>query len=153
MAKSTRSLVHGNDATATVSLFRDGVEIFGWRFGSPPHERQDIPWLPAQPGDELRHVDGGLSCGYRWRHLVTGADIAAGYVVRSEYQGVHGWLINPVFLVPRTSLRDGDASRASVSTWTRETAATVSAEQLCAASGTAPVGGGNAVEDCDALYD
>jgi hypothetical protein len=27
----TTTLRHGNDRTADMSLFRDGVEIFGWR--------------------------------------------------------------------------------------------------------------------------
>ncbi|MFZ2681787.1 MAG: hypothetical protein WAZ14_01705 [Patescibacteria group bacterium] len=74
------------------------------------------PYLPAQVGDEIRHVDGGLSIGYRWRHVVTEDDLDRGYVVGGEYQGVRsGRLEHPVFLRPRTFYQRGNAERASQS--------------------------------------
>ena len=73
-------------------------------------------YLPAQVGDELRHVDGGLTTGYRWRHVVTQNDLDRGYVSYGEYQGVHsGRLQRPVFLRPRSFYRRGNAERASES--------------------------------------
>ena len=73
-------------------------------------------YLPAQVGDEVRHVDRGLPAGYRWRHVVTQEDLNRGWVSCGGYQGVRsGQLERPVFLRPRSLYCKGNAERPSES--------------------------------------
>lgn len=73
------------------------------------------PYLPAEVGDEIRHLDGGHPDGHRWRHTVTQDDIDRGYVAAGSYMGRSGRLEHPVFLRPRSFVQSGTAERPSES--------------------------------------
>ncbi len=93
-------LRHGNDHTMIADQWRNGKLVEPDRFKN---------YRPAEVGDVFQIDDLKVT--------ISEEDLQRGYIEMGSYRGTHEELCHPVFLVKRTKVLVGNASRASRSEW------------------------------------